>query len=68
MMFLVCFKNSDCNDRCAELIWILGVQKFALFVLGDLLGVLPDCIQRWVCVLIKLVVPKMKEAPKASQA
>jgi hypothetical protein len=44
-MCLVCIQFSDCVSRRTQLIWTFGVQEFVLFVMGDLLGVLPDCIQ-----------------------
>jgi hypothetical protein len=46
VMCLVCIQFSDCVGRHTQLIWTLGVQKFVLFVLGDLLGMFPDYIQK----------------------
>jgi hypothetical protein len=49
MMCLVCFQNLDCVRRHIQLIWILGVQEYVLFVGGNMLGVLEDCIHRSIC-------------------
>jgi hypothetical protein len=56
--------SSDFQDVVAAMfIWIHGVQKFVLFVLGDVLGLLP----KFSCVC-RLVAPTTEVAPRASQA
>jgi hypothetical protein len=44
------------------------VQEFVLFVMGNLLGVLENCIRRMLFVSIRLVALTMEVAPRACQA
>jgi hypothetical protein len=37
--------STDCRCKCTQFIWIFSVQEFVLLVMGDMPGVLPDCIQ-----------------------
>jgi hypothetical protein len=36
--------SANCRYRCTQLIWSFGMQESVLFVMGDMLGVLPNCI------------------------
>jgi hypothetical protein len=60
--------STDCICGCTQLIWILGVQKFVLFVMDNMLGVLEDCIYRIIGVSIRFMAPTTEVAPRASQA